>query len=303
MKKLFNGILDPHSHCFPDFYVETMKNELGFSDCGGAPWPKWSPEGLIQMMDKKGIEKAVLSFTTPGVWFNDNQWSRAFARRCNEYLAEVAGRYPDRVGGFACLPLPDAEGALVEAVYALDELKLDGIGLLSNVNGTYPDEPAYRPVFEALDTRNATVFIHTTDPPTTFTAGWSNIFYGWFIDTSRAVLGMAEAGYLEDYPRVNYILCHAGGVFPAFSDVTRFSNLYYETAKAVQGPVLDRLLAAVDADRVVFGSDYPMANAGKIDYWFTRLEAYFEGNPVALENLLKRNLGQLMESTFNREEV
>lgn len=303
MKSPFNGILDTHSHCFPDFYVETMKNELGFNDCGGAPWPKWSPEGLIQLMDRKGIEKAVLSYSHPGVWFNDDQWSRVFARRCNEYLSELAARYPDRVGGFACLPLPDAEGARIEAEYALDELKLDGICLLSNVNGIYPENSSYRPVFEVLDKRNTTVFIHPTDPPNSLTAGLSNVYYGWYIETSRAVLGLAESGYLEDYPRVNYILAHAGGVFPAFSDISRFPNLYYDTAKAVQSPVLDRLFAAVEPDHVVFGSDYPMANAGKIDYWYARLADYFEGNLTGLENLLKKNVGYLMERTFTRTEV
>ena len=39
---------------------------------------------------------------------------------------------------FACLPLPDVIGSVEEADYALGDLKLNGIGLLSNVNGNYP---------------------------------------------------------------------------------------------------------------------------------------------------------------------
>jgi predicted TIM-barrel fold metal-dependent hydrolase len=295
MDETFSGILDPHSHCFPEFYIDTMKNELGIPDCGGAPWPKWSPELLIQMMDKKGIARSVLSYSTPGVWFRNTRWSRDFSRRCNEYLAEIAGRYPGRIGGFACLPLPDAEGATEEVVYAFDELGMDGAGILSNANGTYPESSTYRPVYEALNTRGATVFIHPADPPTDLTSGMLNIFYGWFIDTTRAVLGMAEAGILESYPRVRYILAHAGGVLPVLSDLSRHANLYYDTAKAVSSPVLERLSAAVSADHVLFGSDYPMANAQKIDYWYAQLAGYFEDDSAGLENLLKRNVRPLIE--------
>jgi hypothetical protein len=38
-----------------------------------------------------------------------------------------------RLGAVAVLPLPDVDGALEEMAYALDELALDRIGLLTNV--------------------------------------------------------------------------------------------------------------------------------------------------------------------------
>ena len=57
------------------------------------------------------------------------------------------------------------------------------------------------------------------------------------------------------------------------------------------------------ADHVVFGSDYPMANAQKIDYWYAKLGEYFDGKPGALENLLKRNVRPLMERAVAREEA
>ena len=43
--------------------------------------------------------------------------------------------YPNHLGGFAALPLPDIDGALEELTYALDELKLDGVVLFSNARG------------------------------------------------------------------------------------------------------------------------------------------------------------------------
>jgi hypothetical protein len=44
---------------------------------------------------------------------------------------EQAGRF----GGFAVLPVSDLEQARAETIRALDELRLDGVGLLSSYDG------------------------------------------------------------------------------------------------------------------------------------------------------------------------
>ena len=55
----------------------------------------------------------------------DDASARALARRCNEFSAELVKDHPGRFAGFACLPLPDVDGALLELSYALDELNHD----------------------------------------------------------------------------------------------------------------------------------------------------------------------------------
>jgi hypothetical protein len=50
-----------------------------------------------------------------------------------------------RFGGFACLPLPDVDGALAELAYALDDLGLDGVLLFSNARGILLGGPAVHP--------------------------------------------------------------------------------------------------------------------------------------------------------------
>jgi 6-methylsalicylate decarboxylase len=53
----------------------------------------------------------------------DNAAARILARRCNELIRDRL----DRFAGFACLPLPNVDGALDELAYALDDLRLHGV--------------------------------------------------------------------------------------------------------------------------------------------------------------------------------
>ena len=52
---------------------------------------------------------------------------------------------PGRFDGFACLPLPDVEGALAELAYALDDLGLDGVLPFSNARGILLGDPRFTP--------------------------------------------------------------------------------------------------------------------------------------------------------------
>jgi aminocarboxymuconate-semialdehyde decarboxylase len=105
---------------------------------------------MLSFLDYAGIDVAVTSISTPGVHTGDDAAARALARRCNELAAELIRDRPDRFGGFACLPLPDVDGALAELAYAFDDLRLDGVVLFSNARGIYLGDSRFTPLFEDL---------------------------------------------------------------------------------------------------------------------------------------------------------
>src|SRR5882724_4861049 len=150
--------VDVHHHMLPDFFFRET-NEAS-NPVGGIAPPAWSRELMLSFLDEAEIDAAVMSISTPGVHVGDDARARSLARRCNELAATLMQYRPDRFGGFACVPLPDVDGALEEMEYALDVLKLDGVVLFSNACGVYLGDARFEPVFSELDRRGAVVFVH-----------------------------------------------------------------------------------------------------------------------------------------------
>src|SRR6185436_8979750 len=113
----------------------------------------------LRTMDENEIAKAIVSVSAPGVQLDankrDDAAARAMAREVNEFTAHVVADHPDRFGFFATLTLPDAESAVAEAEYALDELGAAGVVLLANALGEYLGAPAHEDLFAELERRGA----------------------------------------------------------------------------------------------------------------------------------------------------
>ena len=139
--------IDTHHHF-------TIPKLFALSTAKGVNQPTlkdWSPEKSIEEMDQGGVATSIISISDPGVWFGDNAAACTLARECNEYGAKVVKNYAGRFGQFAVLPLPDVEGSLREVEYALDTLKMDGIGVLSSYQGKYLGNPYFAPLMEELN--------------------------------------------------------------------------------------------------------------------------------------------------------
>ena len=182
--------VDVHHHMLPDFFFRET-NEAG-NPVGGIKPPAWSKELMLSFMDEAQIDAAIMSISTPGVHVGDDPRARALARRCNEFAATLIQANPSRLGGFACLPLPDVDGALEELRYALDELKLDGMIVFSNSRGIYLGDARFSPLFEELERRRAVVFIHPnmSPDPTAHKLGLPDALIDFVADTTRAVAQM-----------------------------------------------------------------------------------------------------------------
>lgn len=137
-----NGRIDLHTHFVPDGYRAVLARH-GHDMIAGTPVPDWSAELHQEFMRRWGIATAVVSISDPGVYFGDTAEARETARVVNEEAAALIAADRVRWGAFASLPLPDVPAAAAELEHALDALKLDGVALLSNVDGIYLGDSAF----------------------------------------------------------------------------------------------------------------------------------------------------------------
>jgi predicted TIM-barrel fold metal-dependent hydrolase len=204
---------DTHHHINPPFY-EAYTKKNGYDNVYGLPHPKWSPDLMLHWMDEANIERAVMSISTPGIHFGSDAESREMSRKCNHYMADLIKKYPNRLGAFATLPLPDTDGAVKELRYALDTLKLDGIGLLSNFNHHYFGDVRFEPVWQEANDRKAIVYVHPTRPKESIPQQLLNYTYYLKMDTAKTIISFMKSGYHLKYPHIKFILSHGGGVLP-----------------------------------------------------------------------------------------
>ncbi|MDQ0757165.1 amidohydrolase family protein [Arthrobacter sp. B3I4] len=291
--------IDTHQHIIPPGYARWVRKK-GIQS-GGVDLPPWSERSALKFMDKHGVQTGILSLPTPGVHFGDPAEARQQAREVNEFTAEVVASRPERFGFFATLTLPDVEGALAEARYALDTLHADGIVLLANYDGRYLGDPVFEPLLQFLDHRGAVVFVHPGDLPAPAVPGIPAFAADFLLDTTRAALSLVLSGAIETYSGIKFILAHAGGFVPfiayrillamlsnrdqalsalaALTDENRsvLRRFYYDVALSATPSALPSLLAVADPRRITYGTDFPFVPSPAVDF----LTAQYENYPLA----------------------
>ncbi len=281
-------IVDFHVHMLDEHVFRASTNKTVFSGFGAHPASEprpgarellmrmMRPEAIIEDMDARGIDVAVLTASTvlQGTSWADPQTDLELCRRCNATVAEWAAKYPRRFVPSVVLPLQDVDASLKEL-----QGKPRVINAGSSYNGVYPGDPVYRPFWEAVNAIGATVWIHpegVRDPWFQRYALWNSA--GQSIEEAKVMASLIYEGVLHAFPALKVVIAHGGGYFPHYmgrmdrnhanrrdtvrntggrkpSDFLR--SFHYDTC--VYDPqVLQVLLARVGADRLVMGSDYPV---------------------------------------------
>lgn len=276
------GLIDVHHHVVPPFWFDEVKDHISAQGGGRIVphWYGWTPERALAEMDGTGVATAMLSISSPGVWFGDAARSRSLSRRCNDYMAGLVRDHPGRFGFFAAIPLPDPEGAIAEIDYAFDVLKADGVGLLTSYGDKWPGDPAFARVLDALNARKAVVYVHPASPAccSALMPYVPPFLIEFTQDTNRAILSLMYSGSLARLADTRFIFSHAGGSIPTLagriaqlapsvpaltartphgSDY-ELKKLYYEIANSANRPAIAALTSLVPDSQLLFGSDFPL---------------------------------------------
>jgi aminocarboxymuconate-semialdehyde decarboxylase len=301
---------DLHTHYYPGRYFDLIRDlpsdfSFGQDPTGrtiithkgarffGITPPMTDPEKRIEDMDRVGIDVEVLSLSTPNVYFAEASRQAEIALQVNDGYAELMARYPKRFRGFASIPMDDPDAALAELERALGELRMNGVVLLSNIQGRPLTAPEYRPFFEEANRQGLCIFIHPMLPAASepFKEYVLGPLVGFPFDTSLAVARLCYAGVFRELPDIRWLIGHAGGAIPylmerldnGYRDFAEcrenidelpsvyLKRLYYDTV-TFSPHTLNMVRDMVGADHMAMGSDYPHL-LGSIERSVSSIEA------------------------------
>lgn len=272
--------IDTHHHMYPPrYFAEERERILATAPGLADKLLNWSAAASIEALDRSAIDMALLSISTPGVYFGDLKQTARLARECNEYGARLVADHPARFAICAALPLPDVDASLAEIAYAFDTLKLDAVGIMSSVGGMWPGDPRLAPVFDELNRRRAVVFVHPWAPEETkdFLPILPPAILEFPFDTTRAIASLLYEGTLARCPDLRFIFSHGGGALAGLaSRLARIATRRPALAKATpEGPMhylrqlfldvvslgdrtaYDGPSSLVGTRHLLFGSDFP----------------------------------------------
>lgn len=261
------GRIDVHAHFLPDFYCEALAGAGLTSLDGGVAIPAWSAEAMLAMMDRQQISTAMVSLSSPSTHFLPQEEGAALCRQVNEAGRGLVDAHPGRFGFFASLPMPDVRGALDEIAFAFDQLGVDGIILETNSDGEYLGSPRFAPIFEELNRRRATVFLHPTSPACFDQVGLGRPapLLEFPLDTTRTIVDLLYSRTLQTNPDLKLIVPHGGAALPALvARIAVFANLPFITPRPVSEAEVFEALAKLYYDVALSGHPFAIAGLRRI---------------------------------------
>lgn len=323
--------LDLHTHYYPSTYFDKIRElpsefSFGKSPSGqtiityrgarffGVTPPMTDVSRRLEDMDRVGIDVEVVSLSTPNVFFANAQYQPEIARMVNDAYAELIALHPARFKGFASIPMDNPDAALKELHRAIDELKLNGVILLSNIGGRPLTSPEYRSFFAEANQMKLCILLHPMLPANAepFREYVLGPIVGFMFDTTLAVARMCFDGMFRRFPDIRWIVAHLGGAVPYLMErmdngwrdfpecrakidklpSTYLKRLYYDTVN-FNPHMLKMVREMIGADRMVLGSDYPHL-LGSIDRAVSSIQSLeitddekqkiFEGTAVSILN-------------------
>ncbi|HKA43170.1 MAG TPA: amidohydrolase family protein [Burkholderiales bacterium] len=288
-------VIDIHAHWHaPDFVAllekeggkngaKIGKNDRGYvtlnvPGIGSVFQPQYiSLETRLKAMDEIGVDIHALSLTSPMVYWAPPAFGLQLSQVYNDSLVKAHQQYPRRFVGLASLPMqePALAAQEVERVGKLPAIR--GVYIATHVNGKNLDDKSLWPVYERCEALGLHVYLHPVNPvgAERMRSYYLRNFLGNPYDTGIAASSLMFGGVMDAFPKLEVILPHAGGTYPALigrmdhgttvrtetkhmtkAPSTYLRRFHYDTITH-HVPMMRYLIGLVGADRVVLGSDHP----------------------------------------------
>jgi aminocarboxymuconate-semialdehyde decarboxylase len=240
----------------------------------------WDYEERIRAMDAAKVDIAIVSLTSPNVYWGDRATSLQAAQIVNNSMAEQQRARPERIRWLCSLPWQFAEDAKAELARCAAGGAV-GVMVLANIDGRDLTDPGFAPIWTEIDKLGLPVLVHPTAPQGVRELHMDQFGLvppvGFMVDTTLAFARMIYSGFIDRYPNVKLIAAHGGAtlpyiagrldrcyeMIPACAEVIKekpsiyLQRIWYDTVVYDQRALELCIAVAGSPDRVMYGSDYP----------------------------------------------
>ncbi|MFC2056084.1 amidohydrolase family protein [Chloroflexota bacterium] len=244
-------IIDFHTHIFSPQIKKNRSKYIDSDPCFAILYSEKNAklataDELIDSMDKDGINISVV--------LNIGWTTHELCVETNDYILESIVRYPQRLIGFCTVQPRSFESALNEiehcakgGIRGVGEMRPD-MQLLD-----LRDKEVMEPFIEVINKHNLILLTHASEP------------VGHEYPGKGAITPDILYPFITDFPDLTLICSHWGGGLPFYTLMPEVEqamrNVFFDTAASpfLYSPqVYSQVIRLVGADKILFGSDYPL---------------------------------------------
>ncbi|HEY9155540.1 MAG TPA: amidohydrolase family protein [Opitutaceae bacterium] len=205
-----------------------------------------SVDALLRAMDTAGVERAVLQG-----WY----WEKHdTCRMQNRFYAECSRAHPNRLSACGTFHVEGGKQAIRSEIDWMADAGFVGLGELSPHSQNFAaKDPVWLDALEYCGERELPVLLHVTEPN-------SKAYPGRVLTPLEDFVEWAKL-----FPATRLVLAHWGARLPMDpalgEEIRACRNVYFDTAASpllYDARVFTEMIAAVGAERILFGSDFPL---------------------------------------------
>ncbi|MFC2048465.1 amidohydrolase family protein [Chloroflexota bacterium] len=277
-------IVDFHTHIFPPQIKQNRSNYIDSDACFAilysSPNAKLATaDELIASMDKDGVDISVV--------LNIGWTTHELCVETNDYILESVARYPKRLIGFCSVQPQSLEAALDE----IERCAKEGIRGVGEIRADMQlldlrDKDAMEPFIETITKHNLILLTHTSEP------------VGHEYPGKGGITPDILYPLITSFPELTLVCAHWGGGLPFYAlmpEVKKaMSNVFFDTAASpfLYSPqIYNQVIQLVGADKILFGSDYPLLLQSRLLEEIKSLNLPPEAEHLILSGNAQRLLG------------
>ena len=277
-------IIDFHTHVFPPQVKKNRNKYIDSDPCFAILYSSSdaklaTADELIASMDKNGVDISVI--------VNIGWTTHELCVETNDYILESIARYPRRLIGF-CAVQPNSYDAAIAEIERCTKGGVRGVGEMRPDMQLFDlrDDEVMEPFIKVIKEHKLILLTHTSEPV-------GHEYPGKGMATPEMLYPL-----ITSFPDLTIVCAHWGGGLPFYALMPEvkqaMSNVFFDTAASplLYSPqVYEQVVQLVGADKILFGSDYPLLAQSRLIKEIESLDLPEETKNLILSGNAQKLLG------------